>query len=217
MAQLIPRTRNTLHSLGRHPGLHQNLHQLQRRKRRIRRRLHNHRIARSQCRTHLVTHQIQGKIKRRNRQHHPTRHAQRKTKLIAHPRAAIQRNGLAVQPLGLLCRQRHRLNRPTSLADTLGQNLAFFQRNRTPQILNPFLHQIHSTMQNLIPLISCQSRHCLGTAHGRRNRHLRICGIAFWHRIHHRIVKWIDHIDLLGFIHPLTTNMHLHGKPPSIS
>ena len=214
MAQFIPRPRNTLHSLGRHTGLHQNLHQLQRRKRRIRSRLHNHRIARSQRWPHLVTHQIQGKIKRRNRQHHPTRHTQRKTKLIAHTRTAIQRNGLAVQPLRLLGRQRHRLNRPPGLANALRQNLPLFQRNRTPQILNPLMHQLHGPMQNLIPLISRQSRHRLGTAHGRRNRHLCICCIAFWHRIHHRIVKGIDHIDLLGLIHPLTTNMHLHDKPP---
>ena len=164
-----------------------------------------------------MTHQIQRKIKRRNRQHHPTRHAQGKTKLIAHPRTTIQRNSLAVQPLGLLRSQRHRLNRPPGLADALSQNLALFQRNRTPQILNPFMHQIHSPMQNFIPLISRQSRHSLGPSHGCRNRHLCICCIAFGHRIHHRIVKWIDHIDLLGLIHPLTTNMHLHGKPPSIS
>ena len=100
-----------------------------------------------------MAHQVKGKIEGSNCRDYAHRYPYGEPKLARVARGGIERNRLAMQPLGFLSGAGNGLNRPQHFAPSFGDDLALFHRDGSAQVFDSFCHQIGGAAQYCVPFM----------------------------------------------------------------
>ena len=164
-----------------------------------------------------MTDQVEGKVEGADGGHHSARDPQGEAQLFPATWVSIQRDGLPVDPLGLLRRAHHGLNGATRLAATLRRNLPFLSRDESPHLFDAGRYQVGRLSEDLRALIGGELSHDLSPTLGEGQGPLHITAIPFGHRVDHRVVVGVSNLNCFSFIDPLPSDKHLHGQRPPVS
>ena len=134
------RTCDALNGFLRQARVDKNLGQFECRKWGVAGGFEDDRIAGREGWAHFVADEIEREVKGRNGGHHATGNPQRKAEFARPVRGSAQVERFASQALGFLGRQDDGLLGTGCLAHALGEDLALFEGNGAPQVVEPLYH-----------------------------------------------------------------------------
>ena len=205
---------NSLDRFFRQTGFQQDLGEFQGGQWRVASRLEDNGVAPGQGGANFVAHQVEGKVEGRDGGDDAHGHPHGEPELAHHAGRSVQRDRLAVEPLGLLGRQGDGLDGPLHFSAALGDDLALFAGDGLGQIVGAFVHQVGGALQNGVAAMGRQLAHYGGATDGAGDGRLNVGCRASRHGVKSSLVKGVDDGHLVIAVNPLAADVHSHGLTP---
>ena len=158
--------RQDAHGARREPDAVDDLRDGQHRERVLRRRLEDDRAARGDRRRDLVGGEVEREVERADARDRADREAAGDADPALRRGHQIERDHLAVHPLGLLGAEPERQRRPIDLDERVADGLAGLEAQDPPELLAPGLDAVADLAQRAAPLVGRQHSRVLEGRHG---------------------------------------------------